>query len=166
MRHWHHENHGDGMNRPCNCDNCPIGEPFVRGRDCWLCWKYWNDLRYKTLWTGIACKPKPSKLQNGPGTELRNLLKKLGITETCGCNCPVRVAQMNEWGIDGCRANIATIYGWMNEGQANFGWIEKARAATAAVSTGLAFRLDPLRPLSSLVDLAITSSAAASDTCQ
>lgn len=40
------------MNRPCTCDRVLVGEPYVKGRDCWLCWLYHHDERYATLWGG------------------------------------------------------------------------------------------------------------------
>ncbi|WP_145098408.1 hypothetical protein [Anatilimnocola aggregata] len=86
---------------------------------------------------------------------LTALLRSIGVTEMPGCNCGARADRMDRWGVEGCWGNIETIYSWMEESQAAFGWLEKARAAAAAFSTGLAFGLDPARPLTSLVDLAI-----------
>lgn len=39
--------------RECTCDNFVTGEPWVRGRDCWLCWLYSNSPAYKNLWDSM-----------------------------------------------------------------------------------------------------------------
>jgi hypothetical protein len=38
----------------------------------------------------------------GPGTELRKLLKRFGITATPGCKCNSMALQMDQWGCDEC----------------------------------------------------------------
>ena len=43
----------------------------------------------------------------------------------------------------------------MEEYLVRLGWTEKLRAAAVALSTGLAFKLDPQKLIGSLVDLAI-----------
>jgi hypothetical protein len=54
----------------------------------------------------------------GPGTELKKLLKLVGITSSPTCSCNARAKQMDEmearepgW----CERNIATIVGWLEE---------------------------------------------------
>jgi len=41
-------------------------------------------------------------LDRGPGTELSNLLKKIGIEPTPACACRAKAAQMNAWGYEEC----------------------------------------------------------------
>lgn len=36
--------------RPCGCENFVPGEPFTKGRDCYLCWLYHRHPGYKALW--------------------------------------------------------------------------------------------------------------------
>jgi hypothetical protein len=55
---------------------------------------------------------------NGPGTELKKLLAKVGITATPDCACNARAAEMDRreqetpgW----CEANLDTIVGWLRE---------------------------------------------------
>jgi hypothetical protein len=62
---------------------------------------------------------------------------------------------MDLWGVDGCRANQEQIVQWMRDGQGRWGWKEKMTAATKAVTTGLAFKLNPLDPYPGLIDEAI-----------
>jgi len=54
-------------------------------------------------------------ISNGPGTELKRLLKRFGIAATEGCNCTSRAALMDRNGIDWCEANIEKIVDWLQE---------------------------------------------------
>ena len=56
-----------------------------------------------------------NSLQEGPGTELKNLLSMIGIKTTPDCSCNARAAKMNEMGIDWCRTNLSTIVSWLQE---------------------------------------------------
>ena len=96
----------------------------------------------------------------GPGTELQKILKTLGINPKPSCDCNGKAAQMDHWGVAGCRENRDTIVEWMRAGQDKWGWTEKLRAAANAVTTGLAFQLDWGDPFPSLIDEAIRRAAA------
>ncbi len=55
---------------------------------------------------------------SGPGTELKKLLARVGITSAPDCACNARAAEMDRreqetpgW----CEANIDTIVGWLRE---------------------------------------------------
>ena len=50
----------------------------------------------------------------GPGTELKLLLKRMGLVSR-GCKCEERAKTMDEWGPNGCLANMTTIVGWLEE---------------------------------------------------
>jgi hypothetical protein len=59
--------------------------------------------------------PAPS---HGPGTELKKLLKRIGITATPNCSCNARARKMDEeearepgW----CEAHLDEIVGWLRE---------------------------------------------------
>lgn len=59
-----------------------------------------------------------TEIAHGPGTELKALLSKIGITATPTCSCNARAKTMDEnearepgW----CEANIDTIVGWLRE---------------------------------------------------
>lgn len=58
--------------------------------------------------------PSPSP-QAGPGTELKKLLKRLGITASPTCSCNRRAADMDARGVEWCEQNIETIVGWLRE---------------------------------------------------
>lgn len=82
-------------------------------------------------------EPKPGFLQpqdktasqtppstSGPGTELKKLLSKIGITATPNCSCNARARRMDEeesrhpgW----CEAHLEEIVGWLREEATNRG---------------------------------------------
>lgn len=60
----------------------------------------------------------PTTPQGGPGTELKKLLKTIGITSSPTCSCNARAKQMDEmeardpgW----CERNLPTVVGWLEE---------------------------------------------------
>lgn len=64
-----------------------------------------------------AKKPEQADL-GGPGTELKALLKYMGITATptCSCNARARTMDENEAREPGwCEANMETILDWLHE---------------------------------------------------
>ncbi len=63
-------------------------------------------------------KPQPPAPTSGPGTELKALLKTIGITASPGCSCNARARKMDEeeakepgW----CAAHLDEIVGWLRE---------------------------------------------------
>jgi hypothetical protein len=91
----------------------------------------------------------------GPGAELRKLLIELGVEGFEGCGCGSKAAQMNRWGVEGCRENFDAIRGWIADAQAKAGWLATITAAANAATSGLAMQIDPLDIPGSLVRLAI-----------
>jgi hypothetical protein len=61
------------------------------------------------------------KTDSGPGTELKKLLKTIGITATPNCSCNARARTMDANGCDWCEDNIDTIVGWLREEAAKRG---------------------------------------------
>lgn len=57
----------------------------------------------------------PAPLTHGPGTELKKLLARVGITATPDCSCNARAAEMDRQGVEWCEANLDTIVGWLRE---------------------------------------------------
>lgn len=55
------------------------------------------------------------KPQGGPGTELKSMLKAIGITASPNCSCNARAKTMDEKGIAWCRENVSTIVDWLRE---------------------------------------------------
>jgi hypothetical protein len=64
----------------------------------------------------VSRLPGPAPMPtSGPGTELKKLLAKVGITATPDCSCNARAAEMDRQGVEWCEANIDTIVGWLRE---------------------------------------------------
>jgi hypothetical protein len=59
--------------------------------------------------------PLPAAKASGPGTELKKLLKLVGITASPTCSCNARARTMDRNGCDWCEANIDTIVGWLRQ---------------------------------------------------
>lgn len=53
--------------------------------------------------------------RGGPGTELKAMLKTIGIVATPGCSCNARAMTMDERGCDWCESHIGEIDGWLAE---------------------------------------------------
>jgi hypothetical protein len=74
--------------------------------------KYRNPKAAKTR------PPKVEEIGHGPGTELKALLKRVGIVASPGCSCNARAKLMdaNELKEPGwCEANLETICDWLQE---------------------------------------------------
>ncbi len=98
----------------------------------------------------------PSSSRSGKvGTELTNLLSSLGVVAAPNCKCKERAAQMDTWGVEGCKSRREEVVRWMKEMYAGVGWLERMRAAGRAVTSGLFTSIDWSDPFGSLVDEAI-----------
>ena len=116
--------------------------------------------------TGVAVKavdpativaaptPAPAAAPSGPGTELKALLASLGLTPASGCDCNARAAQMNAWGVAGCRERRAEIVAWLREQATKASWSLAAVAAWKALK-GFRRWFRVRDPLGSIVDEAI-----------
>lgn len=60
---------------------------------------------------GFATTPQPV----GPGTELKKLLARVGITATPNCSCNARARTMDANGCEWCENHIDEIVGWLRE---------------------------------------------------
>lgn len=92
-----------------------------------------------------------------PGDALAALLKEVGIEATDECGCVAAAAQMNQWGAEGCRANRATIAGWLQSAALNHKW--KDTLIVAMVLRKQKW-FNALHPFASIVDEAIQRSIA------
>jgi len=63
----------------------------------------------------VLLNEPPTPPAHGPGTELKKLLAKVGITAAPDCACNARAAEMDRQGVEWCEANIDTIVGWLRE---------------------------------------------------
>lgn len=63
----------------------------------------------------------PAPPSHGPGTEVKALLAKIGITASPDCKCTSRAAYLDKMGCDWAEANIEEIVGWLRESAADRG---------------------------------------------
>ena len=93
----------------------------------------------------------------GPGTQLYDLFQALGVNPKYSrCKCIQRMNQMNRWGAVGCREHFEKIVGWVDEEYKTITWTELLDVTAHLLATRLVFSINPIHPLRSLVDLAIT----------
>ncbi len=110
----------------------------------------------------------PWALGHGPGTELRNILSSLGVTEKPGCDCVAKANMMDDWGVEGCKAKREALIQIMREGAARWSWssqlptsenwgnlVNKLKVAGNAILSGLFVKFSPLDPWPGLIDEAI-----------
>jgi hypothetical protein len=58
---------------------------------------------------------RATKPTGGPGTELKKLLRLVGITAKPTCPCNAHAVQMDIWGADECQQRLDEIVGWLRE---------------------------------------------------
>jgi hypothetical protein len=114
-----------------------------------------------------ATQPKPERIKraccrpSGPGSELKALLGELGVTG-CKMGCNGRAAQMDRWGIAGCRENRETICGWITEQKNAASLLTQATVVANLIRTGLVLRI---HSVGDLVDEAIRRAEAKQCEC-
>lgn len=101
---------------------------------------------------------QPNPYRNLPGTALKALLASITILpKNCGCNA--KAEQMDRWGTVECIRRREEIIDWLKREEDNTGWLERLRASLAALTTGLAFKLNPLDPIPGIFDEAMRMAA-------
>ena len=73
----------------------------------------------------------------GPGTELKRLLKMIGIMATPNCQCNQRAKVMDERGVQWCRDNIEEIVDWLKEESDKRGMLFVRSVARMVVSRAI-----------------------------
>lgn len=112
--------------------------------------------------TGTSETAVRSVPSHGPGTEFFVLTQELQVeapTDIDGkelCNCPEIRHEMNFLGVEGCRSERERLLVKIKANVPKISWLVKLRAAKLALLSGLAFKLDPLDPIGSLFDEAVT----------
>jgi hypothetical protein len=95
-----------------NCD-------FVKAGDAITCSRC--GLRAPSTKAIARCDPERIQRQSratsnsGPGTELKKLLAKIGITATPNCSCNAKAQIMDANGVEWCEQHIDEIVGWLRE---------------------------------------------------
>ena len=75
----------------------------------------------------------PSNLSSGPGTELSKLISERGYSVSRGCSCNDKIRKMDQWGSEGCRANLEEIVEWLVASARTAGWLERMLISTPGV---------------------------------
>ncbi len=97
----------------------------------------------------------------GPGTEMFEMLKEIGVADKPNCTCKATANQMDIWGVEGCRieTNFNWIFNQVNQNAANWSWSEKlaiaAQASLNPANWSLAWTINPLDVYGSLIREAI-----------
>jgi hypothetical protein len=116
---------------------------------------------YRALWLRLpGARELPTTTRvgapaYGPGTELADLLRRLGVKHWEGCGCNAKVYAMNRWGVAGCCRHKPQIVAWLKSARTKVGLAETVQAAWTSLASGLVLSLGVADPLSALVDLAI-----------
>lgn len=71
--------------------------------------------KYRTRESQNSQKWPSYQPRAGAGTELKLLLKRIGITSAENCSCNRRAAIMDEKGIEWVEQNVPTVVGWLRE---------------------------------------------------
>jgi hypothetical protein len=114
---------------------------------------YQNDNQYGL--TVLSRNPHERTIDQGPGTELHNILASIGINPAASCQCRAKSRQMDVWGVLGCEEHFAEIVKALQEGQDQFGWTTKLKAAAGMVLTGRVFKVNWLDPFPDIIREAI-----------
>jgi len=91
----------------------------------------------------------------GPGSQLWRLFSRLGIQHTADCSCVLLADIMNSLGPQGCREQRDKLLKLMRKNKKKYGWDDTLKAAKNVIVLGWLFKINPLDPLSSLLDEAI-----------
>jgi len=91
----------------------------------------------------------------GPGSQLWHLFSRLGIQHTAECSCVLLADIMNSLGPQGCREQRAKLLKLMYKNKKKYGWHDTLKAAKNLIVLGWLFKINPMDPLSSLLDEAI-----------
>jgi hypothetical protein len=98
-------------------------------------------------------KIPPPQPAGGPGTEMKAILASVGIVPDANCECNGRAAQMDAWGVAGCRRNFHAVVGFLKDGAERWGWAAAfAKAALHPLAlVSLAMRVNWTDPLPGIV---------------
>lgn len=145
------------MPRPCEAKH-----PEPVPAECPLCWWAANCSTHQAQWGLPVTAPGPAALAdwravrepdrtaqpaNGPGTELKRLIRELGITGNIGCGCESLAGAMDQWGVAGCAEHREEILARLRENAGKLSLWEKLRAAATAILAGLPIGTDPAAAL-------------------
>lgn len=82
---------------------------------CTVCGRRYNTPNRRVRAYCVSANVTVAIIRGGPGTELKALLKTIGIFAKPSCSCNKRAQVMDMNGCDWCEANIDQIDGWLAE---------------------------------------------------
>jgi hypothetical protein len=141
-----------------NCDWKQISQGSDDGKiivQCQRCMKIATVPR--TSWGNIT-RDCPRDRTPGVGDTLREIFRHLRFKAKEGCGCAEMIREMNQLGPDGCEKNMECFVRKLRKSYETTTTTEAVCGAFAAVTSGLAFKLDWTDPIPSLVRLAIERS--------
>jgi hypothetical protein len=83
-----------------------------------------------------------TKTPSGPGTELKQIIKEIGIRIGCAL-CREWELKMNAWGIDGCKEHRQEIIDRLREAASEASWSQTFTAASGLLSKSWFLIFDP-----------------------
>jgi hypothetical protein len=108
------------------------GSGMVPAMDAWLTANpEWFVVRHIARQFGLTIlgrdpRDKPEKpvllSPQGPGTELKAILKDMGIEMSATCDCNKKMAEMNDLGSAGCKQDLANIIAAIQEKKTKWGF--------------------------------------------
>jgi hypothetical protein len=103
-----------------NHDWCQVEPGLDRCRRCGLTLETTSrEQAAKVLPRLPSCTPPQTDMPvvgTGPGDHLHKIILDMFHQGPNGqCGCEDRIAEMNQWGVEGCRQNIETIVNWLIE---------------------------------------------------
>lgn len=99
--------------------------------------------------------PKPPKPAGSVGTRLHDVILSLGIKPKPNCGCRALMLEMDNLGVKGVAEKREHYADALRKRADKFGVATWIAAGTAAVLSGLAFKINPLDPMPGLLDEAI-----------
>ena len=133
---------------------------YVRTRDdgkhvhkCSVCGREHTSKYADAAMKKVTCRA--GQPEGGPGTELKTIFDTLGFTPKKSCGCAAIQRQMDRLGAAGVQARFKHYVSVLTERYTMTSTTERFAAAVAAITTGIAWRLDWADPIPSLLTLAI-----------
>lgn len=93
--------------------------------------------------------------EGGPGTEMMELTRQLGVETVPGCSCKSTAATMDKLGVDGCRRRINELVLQVEANWDSWGWKKQLVAVTKAAWKAAGLGVNPTDPVRSLIELAL-----------
>lgn len=93
----------------------------------------------------------------GPGTEFKKIAERLGFSYKAQCSCEAMRKAMDTAGVAGCKHERANFLKSIKANAEKWGWADMATAIKNAATSGLIFKINPLDPVGSIYDAAVTA---------